>query len=505
MKDKKAREWTKKALQRGYTPKQIEQTMRQSGQSQETIKEALTEITPLAKEIGRNKPLETVSFHRILLGGGLLLASILIIVLVSFLLAKDKEEIILSQLQEEIVPAIVQLQCLDETGEVATIGSGVYYVENEKYYVDTNSHVAFAADGEFYGCWVYFPWEDGTFYKASYWANEAGSYQNMKSVVDGETMEGIDYAYVRITEPGKQADGSAHPFPPQARSFYEVIEETCNADGKEIRFGDKVYVLGYPGIGEESVTVTEGIISGFLGKHNEWVKTSAGIHPGNSGGIAIGAKTGCLFGIPTLVAYDETGSLGQILTSSFVNRFLDGLQDEPQETETVQSAPGEPKPKDLKIYTSPHGSFQVSLPSEFEIATQEEHALVLKDASREDINALIILTEFRPLDVTEDVVGADQRFQYEETRSFWRNSLTDQKILKEEAENFKGFPPTTLFLYIDQYNNYISSLVGATPEGNLFGISLGVPILEDDAAFEKETSKYADIWGEGLDTLTFKE
>ena len=163
------------------------------------------------------------------------------------------------------------------------------------------------------------------------------------------------------------------------------------------------------------------------------------------------------------------------------------------------------RPKDLKIYTSPHGSFQVSLPSEFEIATQEEHALVLKDASREDINALIILTEFRPLDVTEDVVGADQRFQYEETRSFWRNSLTDQKILKEEAENFKGFPPTTLFLYIDQYNNYISSLVGATPEGNLFGISLGVPILEDDAAFEKETSKYADIWGEGLDTLTFKE
>lgn len=75
--------------------------------------------------------------------------------------------------------------------------------------------------------------------------------------------------------------------------------------------GEEVLVLGYPKIGStESVTGTEGIISGYDGNY---FITSAKISKGNSGGAAISVKNNCYFGIPTLVKADEVESLGRIL------------------------------------------------------------------------------------------------------------------------------------------------------------------------------------------------
>lgn len=76
--------------------------------------------------------------------------------------------------------------------------------------------------------------------------------------------------------------------------------------------GDKVLILGYPGIGsKESVTATEGIISGFDGDH---YITSAKIERGNSGGAAIDIKNDCFLGIPTLVYTGRVESLARILS-----------------------------------------------------------------------------------------------------------------------------------------------------------------------------------------------
>ncbi|MCR4274895.1 MAG: serine protease [Candidatus Campbellbacteria bacterium] len=78
--------------------------------------------------------------------------------------------------------------------------------------------------------------------------------------------------------------------------------------------GDTVLILGYPVIGaKESVTATEGIISGF---DEEYYTTSAKIEKGNSGGAAIDVKHNCFLGLPTLVFSGKIESLARILPAT---------------------------------------------------------------------------------------------------------------------------------------------------------------------------------------------
>jgi len=75
--------------------------------------------------------------------------------------------------------------------------------------------------------------------------------------------------------------------------------------------GDQVVILGYPSVGSDnSVTATEGIISGF---DDDYYITSAKIERGNSGGAAISVKGNCLLGLPTMVVAGQVESLARIL------------------------------------------------------------------------------------------------------------------------------------------------------------------------------------------------
>ena len=74
-------------------------------------------------------------------------------------------------------------------------------------------------------------------------------------------------------------------------------------DSDELRSGDDVTVLGFPGIAESGrISVTTGVISTFLdrddlGERSE-IDTDARIAPGNSGGAAVNNDAE-LIGIPT--------------------------------------------------------------------------------------------------------------------------------------------------------------------------------------------------------------
>ncbi|MBP9771917.1 MAG: trypsin-like peptidase domain-containing protein [Candidatus Pacebacteria bacterium] len=82
------------------------------------------------------------------------------------------------------------------------------------------------------------------------------------------------------------------------------------------QIGDKVVMLGYPTIGaEETVTATEGIISGF---DEDYYTTSAKIERGNSGGAAIDVKGSCFLGLPTMVFAGRIESLARILPASSI-------------------------------------------------------------------------------------------------------------------------------------------------------------------------------------------
>lgn len=84
-----------------------------------------------------------------------------------------------------------------------------------------------------------------------------------------------------------------------------------------LRTGDELWILGYPGTGEDTISVTYGHLSGWTYDRAfdaKLIKTDAEISEGNSGGMAINAK-GEMIGIPTWVVQEELGpgKLGYII------------------------------------------------------------------------------------------------------------------------------------------------------------------------------------------------
>jgi S1-C subfamily serine protease len=91
-------------------------------------------------------------------------------------------------------------------------------------------------------------------------------------------------------------------------------------DSNEVRIGDTVYVFGYPDVGGASLTVTEGLVSGFE-NNRTLIKTDAEISTGSSGGAAIN-ENGLLIGIPTEVHVQPTGKIGYLIAVNEIRRFL---------------------------------------------------------------------------------------------------------------------------------------------------------------------------------------
>lgn len=94
-------------------------------------------------------------------------------------------------------------------------------------------------------------------------------------------------------------------------SFNEFPLKACKV--ADIKIGDKVTIFGYPSFGGESLTVTDGIVSGVqYTAYGPIYKTSAKIDNGNSGGIAINNDSKCGIGIPTWATSSTFEGLGYI-------------------------------------------------------------------------------------------------------------------------------------------------------------------------------------------------
>ena len=83
------------------------------------------------------------------------------------------------------------------------------------------------------------------------------------------------------------------------------------ADSNQVEIGDSLRIWCYPGIGGETITFTEGAVSGFSLERGidgrAWIKTDATIAGGNSGGMGTN-EDGDLIGVPTIVTSgSETG------------------------------------------------------------------------------------------------------------------------------------------------------------------------------------------------------
>lgn len=68
-------------------------------------------------------------------------------------------------------------------------------------------------------------------------------------------------------------------------------------DSSGLQLGNELYIYGYPNVGGDTITMTRGVISGFL-ENEGWIKTDAAAAGGNSGGGAFNQR-GELVGVPT--------------------------------------------------------------------------------------------------------------------------------------------------------------------------------------------------------------
>jgi S1-C subfamily serine protease len=96
---------------------------------------------------------------------------------------------------------------------------------------------------------------------------------------------------------------------------------------KSVNIGDTIIIIGFPGLGGSSLTVTRGIHSGiarFSDDPGSFIKTDTEINRGNSGGTAINAA-GELIGIPTAGRFDREapGKIGLVRPIDEARTLLD--------------------------------------------------------------------------------------------------------------------------------------------------------------------------------------
>jgi S1-C subfamily serine protease len=103
----------------------------------------------------------------------------------------------------------------------------------------------------------------------------------------------MDLAIIKVI-----SDLNGNPVDTSALNFPVVTL----GDSNKLSLGDKLTILGYPGIGGDTITLTSGEVAGFTSEagygSRAFIKTSATIAGGNSGGLAAD-EAGRLVGIPT--------------------------------------------------------------------------------------------------------------------------------------------------------------------------------------------------------------
>ena len=191
----------------------------------------------------------------------------------------------------------------DVEGEAYT-GSGS--IVDPRGYILTNYHVVIDTRQQFVG--LNSPKQDAP--PEDYYRVEVVDYD-----------EGLDLALLRIVG---DVDGN----PLDGMLILPILEI---GDSDQVNLGDSVTILGFPGLGQDTVTLTKGTVAGFIDDtdleiHRGWIKTDAEISPGNSGGVAIDEQ-GRLIGVPTQVYFsqDTVGEIGLVRPINLARELLDEI------------------------------------------------------------------------------------------------------------------------------------------------------------------------------------
>jgi len=102
-------------------------------------------------------------------------------------------------------------------------------------------------------------------------------------------------------------------------------------DSDKVEIGDTLSIIGFPGLGGDTVTLTKGSVSGFL-ESEGYFKTDAEINAGNSGGAAVNSE-GQLVGIPSAAATAQDalpGKIGLVRPVNLARKLIDAAMADAQ-------------------------------------------------------------------------------------------------------------------------------------------------------------------------------
>lgn len=208
---------------------------------------------------------------------------------------------------ETIASSVVRIACrTDSYSGGIQQGSGMLLkTSSGEYRVRTNLHVINTSDGSKSYCITAVYPDYRT--PSNFLVYESTGYKFYN--------ENLDIAYLTL-----------EAIPPSEVSSAGTLAQLNNYARREggndicsnVDIGDHLSVFGYPGIGGDTLTITDGIVSGFEFEYGtRYIKTSAKIDHGNSGGVAV-KDSGCVVGIPTFVQTGSVESIGRIMDLNYL-------------------------------------------------------------------------------------------------------------------------------------------------------------------------------------------
>ena len=200
------------------------------------------------------------------------------------------------KLPEELITKIMKREvfvyCKGPKGQWRGSGTTQLFWYDDPIVV-TNYHIADVGKPEEVRCEIHLPLppEYSTYGKA--FLARVGKYDPNYPVIDAAILHIQDVSDEERSE-----------------YFSSFPVEFCRTE--DINAGNSVTLFGYPKFGGNTLTITDGVISGIL--KTDWgpkYKTSAKMDLGNSGGLAVDNKNKCVIGIPTWTQYG--GEIGDLL------------------------------------------------------------------------------------------------------------------------------------------------------------------------------------------------
>lgn len=183
---------------------------------------------------------------------------------------------------QKISKSTIKLYTLDNEFNVIAMGSGT--IVSKDGYILTNFHCV-GEKGGLYNSEGYVAIAITDDIKKNIQPQYLAQYRN--------GVENLDLAVVKIVSDLNWNSVSAADL---------NLSPIVVTDSDNVGLGETINILGYPGVGGETITFTAGHVSGFVDDDGDseidWIKTDAVVNHGNSGGTAIN-NNGEMIGVPT--------------------------------------------------------------------------------------------------------------------------------------------------------------------------------------------------------------